>query len=480
VSDAAGLDAVVVGAGPNGLAAAVLLAEQGRSVHVVEAENEIGGGCRTSELTLPGFHHDVCASVLPFGETSPFFRRLAAGGVMPEFVHPPAALAHPLDGGDAVLVERSVERTAAALGADGRRYRTSCDWLARNNDVILDQFLGPLRMPRHPAVTAAFGVPSLLPARALARLAFTTDRARALFGGMAAHSMMSLDEVASAGVGIVLGMLAHSVGWPVVRGGSAAVTAALAAHLRSLGGTIETGRPVTSLTELPGSRVVLLDLMPAAVARVCGDALPAAYRHSLLAYRLGPGVFKLDWALDGPIPWTNADCARAATVHLGGSLDEIAASEAAVHAGAHSPRPFTILVQPSLFDDSRAPAGKHTAWAYCHVPNGSTLDRTDAIEAQVERFAPGFRDRIVGRSAMDTAVLEAHDANLVGGDINGGAFTLRQIFARPAVRVSPHTTPNPRIFLCSAATPPGGGVHGMCGWWGARAAQRRLEQGQPP
>ncbi|MDQ2961495.1 MAG: NAD(P)/FAD-dependent oxidoreductase [Candidatus Dormibacteraeota bacterium] len=473
---AAELDAVVVGAGPNGLAAAVLLAERGRSVLVVEAESEIGGGCRTAELTLPGFRHDVCASVLPFSEGSPFFRHMGATGAMPELIQPPAALAHPLDGGDAVLVERSVDRTAAALGADERRYRTAFDWLVRNNDAILDQFLGPLRAPRHPVSIAAFGLPSLLPARTLARVAFRTDRARALFGGMAAHSMMSLDEVASAGVGVVLGMLAHAVGWPVVRGGSAAVTTALADRLRSLGGTIETGRPVSSLAGLPSSRVVLLDLMPAAVARVCGDALPAGYRDRLLAYRLGPGVFKLDWALDGPIPWSNPGCARAATVHLGGSLDEVAASEAAVHAGHHSPRPFVILIQPSLFDDSRAPAGKHTAWAYCHVPNGSTLDRTDVIEEQVERFAPGFRDRVIGRSAMDTAAMEGHNANLVGGDINGGAFTLRQIFARPVARVSPHTTPNPRLFLCSAATPPGGGVHGMCGWWAARAAQRRLDK----
>ncbi|HSP64785.1 MAG TPA: NAD(P)/FAD-dependent oxidoreductase, partial [Candidatus Deferrimicrobium sp.] len=440
------------------------------------AAHEVGGACRTAELTLAGFRHDVGATVLPFGTSSRFFVEFGTTTQHVEFVHPQAPLAHPRDGAPALLLQRSVEETAAGLGTDGPRYRRVFTPLTRRASSLLDQFLGPLRPPPHPLRTAAFGVPALLPASVLARVLFREEGARALFAGMAAHSMMSLESPASASIGLVMGMAGHAVGWPVVRGGSGVLASALAARLLSLGGTIETGRRVTSLAELPPSRVQLLDLVPRHIEAICGDALPPGYRRRLRSYRYGPGLFKVDWALDGPIPWRDPRCARAGTVHLGGSFDEVVASERTVASGGHAQRPFVILVQPSLVDATRAPAGRHTAWAYCHVPNGSRRDMTAAIEAQVERFAPDFRDRVLARHTMDTAALEAYDANLVGGDINGGMFSLAQLFARPAPRTDPYSTPNPRVVICSAATPPGGGVHGMCGWWAAQSALRTLRR----
>jgi phytoene dehydrogenase-like protein len=469
-----GHDAVVVGAGPNGLVAAIAIAERGFSVHVVEAAEEPGGAARTAEQTLAGYRHDVGAAVLPFGEISPFFRGFDARRYGLDFVQPDAPLAHPLDREDTILVERSVADTAANLGEDARMYSRLLTPLARNAQPLLDQFLGPIRPPRHPLLVAAFGVPALLPAAAFSHTVFRGRRARALFAGLAAHSTAPLTSPATASVGLVMAMTAHAAGWPVVRGGTANLTAALAARFADLGGTIETGRRVGSLAGLPPSRVRVLDLMPRDVERICGDALPSRYRRRLRRYRHGPGVFKLDWALASAIPWVDERCARAATVHLAGRLEEIVASEAEVAAGRHPDRPFVILVQPSLFDPSRAPQGRHTAWAYCHVPNGSLVDLTARIEDQVERFAPGFRDLIMGRHAMNTAALEALDANLAGGDINGGAFSPAQVFLRPAWRLPPYTTPNPGIVICSAATPPGGGVHGMCGWWAAQSALRAL------
>ena len=459
------LDAVVVGSGPNGLAAAIELARAGRSVRVLEARDTVGGGMRSAELTLPGFVHDICSTVHALAAGSPFLRELP----LPELVHPPAPLAHPLDDGTAVLLERSVEATAAGLGLDGEAWTRLVGHFAERADALMEATLGPLRLPRHPLLLGRFGVSALRSADGLARAAFEGERARALFAGLAAHSMLPLTQPVSASFGLVLGVLAHAYGWPVARGGSQSLADALAAHLRSLGGEIETGHRVGSLAELPPSRAVLLDVTPRQVLEFAGNRLPARYARRLAGYRYGPGAFKLDYALDGPIPWRAPECARAATVHLGGTLAEIVASEATLR---HE-RPFVLLAQASLFDETRAPEGKHTVWAYCHVPNGWDGDATDAIEAQIERFAPGFRDLVLARIAHGPADLERYDENYVGGDINGGLQDARQLFGRPVPRLVPYSTPVPGLYLCSSSTPPGGGVHGMCGVNAARAALAR-------
>jgi phytoene dehydrogenase-like protein len=464
-------EAYVVGSGPNGLAAAIVLAEAGRRVSVFEGNETIGGGCRSDELTLPGFVHDTCSTVHSLALASPFLRRLPLSEHGLDLAHPAAPLAHPLDDGSAAMLERSVEETARGLGRDEDAYRRLFAPLARDAEALFGGILAPLRLPRHPLLLGRFGLTAVRSAAGLARSRFEGDRARALLAGCCAHSMLSLRAPVSAPFGVVLELSAHAVGWPVARGGSQRLVEALAAHLRSLGGTIETGRRVESLEELPsGAGPVLLDVTPRELLRIAGHRLPERYRRALARYRYGPGVFKLDWALDEPIPWRAAEAGRAGTVHLGGTLDELIASEDAVARGEHSERPFVLLVQPSLFDPTRAPAGKHTAWAYCHVPNGSTRDMTAAIEGQVERFAPGFRDVIAARSAMDTAEVERRNPNYVGGDINGGLENLRQLFTRPVARPVPYSTPLPGVFLCSSSTPPGGGVHGMCGYWAARAA----------
>ncbi len=380
------------------------------------------------------------------------------------------ALAHPLDDGTAVVLDRSLAATADSIGGDdGRAYRALMEPLVRDAPRLLPQLLGPLRPPRHPLALARFGLPALLPATVLARRRFAGERGRALFAGCAAHSMLRLEQPASAAFGLVLALLAHTGGWPIARGGSRSVAEALASHLRSLGGEIRTDSPVTSLDELPPARAVLLDLTPREVLRVAGPRLPDRYRRALGRYRQGPGVFKLDWALDGPVPWTAAECRRAGTVHLGGTLAEVAASER----GDAPERPFVLMAQPTLTDPGRAPEGKHVAWGYCHVPAGSELDMTERIEAQVERFAPGFRDLVLARSAMGPADFERYNPNYVGGDINGGLQDLRQLFARPVARPVPYATPVRGLYICSSSTPPGGGVHGMCGWHAARAALRR-------
>jgi phytoene dehydrogenase-like protein len=470
----ADVEAIVVGSGPNGLAAAIVLARAGVSVRVLEAADTVGGGMRTEELTLPGYAHDVCSAIHPLGVASPFFRTVPLEELGVEWIESPAALAHPFDDGTAALLSRSVEETGATLGSDARRWERIFAPLARNCDLLVPDILAPLGKPSHPVAFGRFSARAGLPAATLARLAFRGPRARGLFAGLSAHSLLPLTQPATAAFGLMLGMLGHAVGWPFPRGGSQKLADALAAHLRSLGGEIETGTRVESLAELGDARAVLLDVTPRQLVAMSGDRLPARYRHRLEKFRYGPGVFKLDWALDGPIPWTARECATAATVHLGGTLPEIAASEREPWRGSVSEKPYVLLAQPSLFDPSRAPEGKQTAWAYCHVPNGSTLDMTERIEAQVERFAPGFRDRIIARSALGPAEFEAHNPNLVGGDINGGAGDLRQLFARPVLSRSPYTTPLPNVFLCSASTPPGGGVHGMCGWHAAHAALRNL------
>ena len=469
-----GHDAVVVGSGPNGLAAAIALAGAGRSVLVLEGAPTLGGGMRSAELTIPGYLHDVCSAVHPLVAGSPFLRTLPLAHHGLELMHPDIPLAHPLDDGTAVVLERSLEATAASIGGtDGGAYTTLMAPLARDADRLLPALLGPLRLPRHPVPLARFGLSALRSASGLARSRFREPRAQALFAGCAAHSMLRLEQPIAASFGLVLAMLAHSVGWPIARGGSQSIADALAAHLRSLGGEIRTSSPVESIDDLPPSRAVLLDLTPRQVLRVTGDRLPAGYRRALGRYRHGPGVFKLDWALDGPIPWTAPECRRAGTVHAGGTLEEIAASERAVAEGRVAERPFVLLAQPTITDPSRAPAGKHVAWGYCHVPPGFGADMTERIEAQIERFAPGFRALVRARSAMGPADVERHNPNYVGGDINGGAQDLLQLFARPVPRPSPYVTPAEGVYICSSSTPPGGGVHGMCGYHAARAALRR-------
>lgn len=469
------LDAVVVGAGPNGLAAAIVLARQGLSVEILEANETIGGGARTEELTLPGFRHDVCSAIHPMAVVSPFFKTLPLADFGLQWREAPYAIAHPLDDGRAAVLELSLDATADGLGPDGHAYRRLMMPFARNAEALFDEILRPIRLlPRHPLVLARFGLDGLRSARALVKSRFQGDMARSLISGCAAHSFLPLDWAGSASFGLVLALAGHATGWPVARGGSDSIITALAGYFRSLGGTITTSRRVRSMRDVPASRCVLFDLSPRQLADIAGDELSSHYVRRLRHFRYGPGVFKVDWALDGPIPWSAPQCHRASTVHVGGTVDEIAGHEAAVWKGQSSGRPFVLVAQQSLFDETRAPSGKHTGWAYCHVPSGSTEDMTEAIEAQIGRFAPGFRDRILARHTMNTAQFEGHDANFIGGDIAGGANTLLQFLARPFPSFNPYATPNPRLFLASSSTPPGGGVHGMCGYWAGTTALKRL------
>jgi phytoene dehydrogenase-like protein len=470
--------AVVVGAGPNGLAAALTLARAGLSVTVIEGAQTAGGGCRTQELTLPGFRHDVCSTVHPLAAASPFFASagLAARGVT--LLTPKVAFAHPLDGGRAAAVAGPVEETASDLGADGAAYRRLLGPLVRHADSIVPAVLAPLRsVPAHPVAVAGFGARGLLPATVLARR-FGTEEARALLAGVAAHSMQPLSAPLSGGFGLLLTMLAHAPGWPVVEGGSARLIDALTAELASLGGQVVTGAWIRRLAELPPAATVLLDVTPRQLAALAGDRLPARYARALRRFRYGPGVCKVDWALSGPVPWDAQRCRDTATVHLGGTFEEIARSESELAAGRHPDRPYCIVTQPGVVDPSRAPAGKQTLWGYCHVPSGSVTDISGRIEAQIERFAPGFRDLILARSVRTAAQEEEHNPNYVGGDINSGAGTLGQTVFRPTRRWNPYRTPLPGVYLCSSSTPPGGGVHGMCGAWAARTALADL--GRPP
>ena len=468
--------ALVIGSGPNGLSAAIALLRGGVEVEVREAAGHLGGGLHTEELTLPGFLHDVCATVLPLAAGSPFFRRLDLGV---DWVHPGAPAAHPLDDGTAVVLERGIAQTADGLGTDGAAYRRLVEPLVESWDELAPVLLGRLPPPPRRAARAARAVglrplamgarAALGDARSVAESLFETERARAWFAGHCAHSMLPLERRPSAGFGLALAVLGHAVGWPFARGGSSRLADALSARIRELGGSLATDSPVD---ELPQDRLVLADVVPREVIRLARGRLPERYERRLRGYRHGPGAFKVDWALDGPIPWTAPECRRAGTVHLGGTLDEISQSEWAAWSGREAERPFVLLVQQTVFDDTRAPAGKHSAWAYCHVPNGSTFDMTERIEAQVERFAPGFRDLMLARHTIAPAEFEARNRNLVGGDLNGGAMDLGQLFFRPARRFTPYRTPLERVYLCSSSTPPGGGVHGMCGYWAAQAAVR--------
>jgi phytoene dehydrogenase-like protein len=468
-------DAVVIGAGPNGLAAAIVLARAGRSVVVFEAENVIGGGARSAELTLPGFIHDVCSAVHPLAAASPFFRELPLAEYGLEWIQPPIAAAHPLDDGSAAFLERSVAATADGLGRDAESYRKLFEPIAKNWERLLVDFLAPPRLPAHPFAMLAFGARALRSARAVADKHFRDVKARALFAGLAAHAMLPLEYSLTAGFGLVLGAAGHAVGWPVPRGGAQRITDALANYLRSLGGEIVAGKRIQTLDELPETSAVLCDVTPRQLLDIAGHTLPEYFRARLIHYRYGMGVFKIDWALDGPVPWKNEACRRAGTVHLGGTLEEIAESERAAWEGKSRERPFVLVAQPSLFDSSRAPTGKHTLWSYCHVPHGSTEDMTAKIAAQIERFAPGFGARVLAHRFQAPAEMELHNANLVGGDINGGAATLEQFFFRPTRRL--YATPVKGLYLCSASTPPGGGVHGMCGYFAARKALKNCFSG---
>jgi phytoene dehydrogenase-like protein len=465
-------DAVIVGAGPNGLAAAIVIAQAGKSVAVVEANENVGGAVRSAALTLPGFVHDVCSAVYPLGVGSPFFRSLPLAQHGLQWIQPTAALAHPFDDGSALVVERSVEATAAKLGADSDSYSKVFERLASEWENLSVDLLAPARWPKHPIKLARFGISAIQPARRFAERRFNDERTRALFAGLAAHSMLPLEQSGSAAFGLVLGSTAHALGWPIVRGGAQRLADALCAYLRSLGAKVFLDRPVQTLSDLPTSRIVLCDVTPRQLLKIAGTRLPSSYRDKLKNYRYGMGAFKIDWALSAAVPWRARECCLAATVHLGSSLSEIARSERMAWRGFHAYKPFVLLVQPSLFDDSRAPPGKHTLWAYCHVPNGSGDDMTDRIESQIERFAPGFRDTIIARHSSPPAELERRNANLVGGDINGGAPTLRQLFVRPTRRL--YSTPSAGLYICSSSTPPGGGVHGMCGYYAARMALRQM------
>ena len=468
-------DAVVVGAGPNGLAAAVELARRGRSVAVLEAEDRVGGGTRSDEVTLPGFVHDLGSAIHPLGYASPFFATLPLEEHGLEWVHPPAPLAHPFDDGTAAVLERSTGATGSTLGRDAEAYRSLMDPLAEDARRIQKTLAGTTSLPRHPLALTSAGMRSLGSARGFAETAFKGERARALFAGNAAHSFLALERRPSALFGVVLGTLGHAFGWPLPKGGSQSIADALASYLISLGGEIFTGVRIGSVEKVPRTRTVLFDVTPRQLLDIAGVHFTERYRGALKRYRYGPGVFKVDLALDGPIPWEAEECLRAGTVHLGGTLEEISAGEAAVARGEHPERPFVLLAQQSLFDDTRAPEGKHTIWAYCHVPNGSEVDMTERIEAQIERFAPGLKDRILARSAWGPSDLERYNANLVGGDINGGFMDVRQLFARPMIRSNPYATSAPGLYLCSSSTPPGGAVHGLCGFMAARSALRYLK-----
>jgi phytoene dehydrogenase-like protein len=470
-------DAVVVGSGPNGLAAAVTLAQAGCSVLVLEAAGTPGGGCRSEELTLPGFVHDVCSAVHPLGAASPVFSLLPLDEHGLTWVHPEAPAAHPLPDGSAAVLERSLDTTVKELAPDAAAWRRLLAPLVGRWDDLLSSVLGPmLRLPRHPLVLARFGMRALWPATTLARRLFEGEAARGLFAGLAGHAILDLRAPLTSTFGLTFAASGHAVGWPVAKGGSQRITDALVSYLTSLGGELVTGHRVTSLANVPPARATLFDLTPRQVLAVAGDRLPPGYRRRLARFRYGPGAFKIDYALDGPVPWKAAECGRAAAVHVGGTLEEVAAAEHEVARGRHPARPFVLTAQPSRFDPSRTPAGKHTFWAYCHVPNGSTVDMTDAIEDQIERFAPGFRDLVLARHTMGPAALERHNANNVGGDVAGGSHGGLQLVARPRLALDPYTVPldGTAAFLCSASTPPGAGVHGMCGWWAARAALKRL------
>jgi phytoene dehydrogenase-like protein len=467
-------DAIVVGSGPNGLSAAVALARNGCKVLVVEAADTLGGGTRSAELTLPGFVHDVCSAIHPMAVASPFWKTLPLAEHGLEWVHPQIPFAQPLDDGTAGALYRSVDETADRLGPDAKAYRRLMGPLVSGADGLFDDLLGPPKLPRHLLTAARFGLRAVRSAKGLADAWFHTPAARAILAGLAAHAVLPLDRLPSAAITLMLGIAGHAVGWPFPRGGAQRIADALAQYLRSLGGELRTGWRVTTVDELPSARAVLLDVTPRQVLALAGHKLPERYRRALGRYRYGPGIFKVDWALAGPIPWRAEACRLAGTIHVGGTFEEVADAELAPWQSRHAERPFVLVAQPNVFDATRAPAGNQTAWGYCHVPHASTVDMTERIESQVERFAPGFRELILARHTMNCAEMEQRNPNYIGGDIAGGVTDMWQLFARPVVSLNPYAMPAKGLFLCSSSTPPGGGVHGMCGYFAARAALRAL------
>ncbi|MEQ8525746.1 NAD(P)/FAD-dependent oxidoreductase [Gracilimonas sp.] len=462
-------DAVIVGSGPNGLSAAVRLSQEGLKVLVLEAKPTIGGGTRTQEITEPGFLHDICAAVLPTTAGSPFLNSLNLKKYGLEFIQPDIPYAHPLDDGDAAVCYRSLEKTAESLGVDHKNYTKLFGEFVNHWKYLSEDIFGTLRIPKHPLLMARFGWYGQFSAKHLGNSLFKSDKTKALFAGCAAHSIIPLEKAFSASFGLVLGSSAHSVGWPIAKGGSASVTNALAALLEEQGGKIQTNVEVKSLADIPSSKTILFDLTPHQIVDIAGDQLPKNYRDKLRRYEYGPGAFKVDWALSEPVPWQNEECRKAGTLHLGGIFSEIAEGEKAVWEGRHHDKPYVLLSQPSLFDDTRAPEGKHTLWAYCHVPNGSTKDMTDIIENQIERFAPGFKDIIISKKTITAEGFEQYNPNYVGGDINGGAQFFKQLFGRPVLKWDPYKIPGNGLYICSSSTPPGGGVHGMCGYNAAQS-----------
>lgn len=468
-------DAIIIGSGPNGLAAAIRLAQQGWKTLILEGADTVGGGMRTKELTKPFHLHDVCSAIHPMGVASPFFRSLDLESHGLRWIHPDLPLAHPLDGGRAVLLHRSLQETAAGLGKDSGRYRFFFESLAAHANELYGDLLAPARLPRHPLLMARFGMGAGFPANVFARY-FSTPEARALFAGNAGHSVMPFHLPLTSAIGLVLQTAAHAGGWPIPEGGSQSIANAMVSLLTSLGGEVRCNTPVKSFADLPDARAYLFDISPRNLARMCGRELPQAYRYKLERFRHGPGVFKVDYALHHSIPWANENCHRAGTVHLGGTLEEITRSERDAWQGRHSDNPFVLVSQPSMLDPIRAPAGRHVAWAYCHVPHGSTEDRLEVITRQIERFAPGFRDCIAATSTLNTSQMESYNPNYIGGDVVGGITDWRQLFTRPAGLFQPYATPHPKIYLCSASTPPGGGVHGMCGYWAAECVLKRVRK----
>lgn len=462
-------DAIVVGSGPNGLAAAILMQQQGLRVLLIEGKEIIGGGLTSAQLTLPGFIHDVCSAIHPMALASPFFKTLPLSNFGLNYIQPDLAAAHPFDGGDAAVLDHSIAKTADYLGADKSTYINLMHSVTEAWPLIDKDALGPLSYPEHPLAMAGFGLKALTSASSFVNR-FKTTEARGLFAGMAAHGIQPLNNLSTTAIGLVLMATGHMQGWPIPQGGSGAIANALAGYFKSIGGEIHTGSYVKLLSQLPSAHAVLFDVTPRQLLEIAGHKFSSIYKWQLQRYRYGMGVFKIDWALNGPIPFTNADCRRAGTIHLGNTYEEIAAGELSTSSGHQSDKPFVLLAQQSLFDNSRAPEGKQTAWAYCHVPNGATQDLTTIIENQVERFAPGFKDQILARHTMNTAQMEAHNHNYIGGDINGGIMDLAQLFTRPVLRWSPYKTSAKGLYICSSSTPPGGGVHGMCGYHAARKA----------